>query len=339
MDKEEKQPEVKQEDYSKDFGDGLLENLDDIEFVSQDGSEEEETETTEKEEETQKPEEKTDKTEKEEGEGEETEDSFEFVKEGKDGEKVFDAEAALDFSTAKQEKPLETKEPVEAPVKVEEKKKDEPTYEDNIESNLMAGINLVKQYKDAGYDVDTALLMAERDLKGDIKSHLQDRQFNEKLSKIDEREKGIAEKAELAEARPKSSTNINDAVKQGNWGTREKLIKALYTRELGGQFLTKQFERENPDKKFTTTQEYNNALNDWFVKMSADRDSLKMVEMVARASVITRNLPKILEQARNMKIKVEKQNKKADVKSDKTINRETTTEKNELTEWLENKGH
>lgn len=337
---EEKQEEVKQEEYSEKFGEDLLNELDDIEFVSQDGAEEE-TDTSE-EEETSKPEEKTDKTEKEKKEGEDKkpeESDFDFVKADEKGEKVFDTESALNFMTAKQEKKLETKEPVETPAKVEEKKDDEPTYEDNIESNLMAGIKLVKEYIEAGHDVNSAIMYAERDLRGDIKSHLQDRQFNEKLGKIDEREKVLTEKAELAEARPKSSININEAVKQGNWGTREKLESALFNRELGGQFLTKQFERENPDKKFKSVAEYTNALNDWFIKMSSDRDSLKLAEMVARAAIVTRNLPKILEQARNIKVKVDKQNKKADVKSDKTINRKTTTEKNTLTEWLENEGH
>jgi len=332
---EEKQEEVKQEDYSEKFGEDLLNDLDNMEFVSQDDSEEE---TDKPEEETQKPEE-TDKPEGKEGEDKKPEDTtFDFIKET-EGEKVFDAESAMNFMEAKQEKKLETKEPVETPAKVEEKKEEEPTYEQNIESNLMAGINLVKQYKEAGYDVDTALLMAERDLKGDIKSHLQDRQFNEKLGKIDEREKLLVEKAELEAARPKSSQNINDAVKQGNWGTREKLESALFNRELGGQFLTKQFERENPNKKFKSVAEYTSALNDWFIKMSSDRASLQMAEMVSRAAIITRNLPKIIEQARNIKTKVKVQNKKADVRSDKSINRNAKTEEgNSLMEYFDNEG-
>lgn len=296
-----------QDEFSKDMTEYLTsqDDLDDNPIPGE--KKEEQTQNTE-----------TDKTEKK-----EEASPFDFASTNEKGETVFDSKSAYDFVTKKPETEFKPELKIEKPVEKQVTDEKVPTYEENLRSNLQGSLELFKKYREMGYDETISLSMAERDIDGDIRNHVQDKAFNDRLAKVDEREKEATDRASTMELKPKSTTNINNAVRRGNWGSSERLYKALMDKDIGGTFLAKQYQRENPDKNFSSMEEYTKALKGWFIRYSADEESLMMAEEYAKAKIFLRNFPKLMEQARNTKAKVDTEKKESKVKG--TSTKQTST--------------
>jgi hypothetical protein len=324
-----------QEKQSHSFFEGL--DLENAKFVPQDGYIDDpawkNTEPVKEE----KPitEKKTDKTEPE-----KKDDlaDFDFVEKAESGESIFSTAKALDFM-----KPTETRfdskpsiappppPPVNPPAP-------EPKPEDTMYKNLLTPLDMWEDYINAGIDLKTARLYVERDIKAQIDEHNRQQWQKGVEEQFKAKEKAIDEKSRVAELRPLSHKNMMSAVTKGNWGTVEKFQQALFHKDLAGGFLTKMFERENPGKKYSSVDEYTTDLGNWFTKASADPETLAMLEEVARAKIIMRNLPKLLEHNRAQKDKVEKQNSAANVNSDnKNKHTHSTggTPKSAEAKWIE----
>jgi hypothetical protein len=242
-------------------------------------------------------------------------DPFGFVTTNEKGETVYDSKSAFDFVTKKPEKEFTPAPPVKEPEKqqpVQDEKK--PSEEEILFSNMNSSLALFRQYREMGYDEQAAAMMAERDVKADIRNHIYDKTFNDRLSKLDERDKQLTERAETLSLTPKSEANLSAEVRRGNWGNSERLTKALMDKDLGGGFLVKMFRRENPDKTYTSMTEYTKALQDWFTRFSADEESLQMAVEYAKAKIFLKHFPKLMEQSRNTKEKIDKDKKETKVK-------------------------
>lgn len=242
---------------------------------------------------------------------------FDFVSTNEKGESVFDSKGAYDFMTSKAEQEFKPEPKIEKPAEAGGEKpldNEAPSYEETLTNNLTSALKLFKEYREMGYDEASAMRQTERDITSDIKAHVQEKSLNERFAKFDEKEKALEEKTKTFELKPKSDSNLVNAVRRGNWGSSDRLEKALFDKELGGGFLAKQFQRENPDKTFKSTGEYVKALQDWFVRYSSDEESLMMAEEYAKAKIFMRNFPKLIEQARNKKAAVDKDRKETRVK-------------------------
>lgn len=302
-----------QEKQSHSFFEGM--DLENTKFVPQDGYIDEpawkntEPVNEEKEPVTEK------KTAKTEPEKKDELADFDFI-DKTDGGEVFNASKAMDFM-----KPTETRfepkpqiaPPPPTPITPATP---EPKPEDTMYTNLLTPLDMQQEYIDAGIDPKTARMYVERDIKAQIEDHKRAQWQKTIEDQFKAKEKALEEKGRVAELRPVSHRNLMSAATKGNWGTVEKFQQALFHKELAGGFLTKMFERENPGKKYSSVDEYTTDLGNWFTKASADPETLAMLEEVARAKIIMRNLPKLLEQTRAQRDKVEKQNSAANVNSD-----------------------
>lgn len=322
-----------QEKQSHSFFEGM--DLENAKFVPQDGYIDDPAwKNTEPVKEEKEPvtEKKTEKTEK-------TDDlaDFDFVEKSESGESIFSADKAMNFmkpvETRFEPKPLITPPPpppINPPAP-------EPKPEDTMYTNLLTPLDMLQEYIDAGIDPKTARLYVERDIKAQIDEHKRNQWQKSVEDQFKAKEKAIEEKGRVADLRPLSHRNLTNAATKGNWGTVEKLQQALFHKDLAGSFITKMFERENGGKKYSSVDEYTTELGNWFTKASADPETLAMLEEVARARILVRNLPKLLEHTRAQKDKVEKQNSAANVNSDNKNKHthSTGTPKSAETKWIE----
>lgn len=305
------------------YTDDALDNWENANFKPQDGfindqnwRKENAEKANEEEEETQS--EETDTTEKKDGEkpDDTVEQLFDFTTTDDSGKKVLDTGKAMDFFKPKEVKippPVET---AQAPVTETEKK---PTYEENMTSNLNAGLEYLKQYRDAGYDEATAMMYARQAIDRDLTAHFSDRRYNSLEEKFTAKEKALEEKSKMAEARPKSQANLTNAMLKNGWGDSKKLTAALLDNNLAGGFLAVMYRRENPGKTFTSAEEYSNALGEFLVKATADQETLTILEEVARARLFMRNIKHFLEKAKETKANVATSKKEAKIEGNQAV--------------------
>lgn len=315
----------------------FLENIDILGSQDGEGVEKDwENNTEEVKEVEPKPTEKTEKKEEiTESESETDIDKlFNFTTEDDSGNKTLDTEKAFKFFETKDvtvEQPVVEPEPI---------KKNEVPYEDTLKQNLTYGLDRVKEYVKAGHDYETALLLATRDIDDGLEKHALKKEVQEAVESVKREKAAIREQAALESARPKSTANLSESVRNHGWGTSDKLTAALLHKDLGGAMFETLFRWANPGKKFKSAQEYSEALGDYFIKATSDKHTLLALEEFARARIFMRNKPALVDKIRNTKEKVNKENKEANISGDQARHRNEPTTRNEsdAAKWLKNLG-
>jgi len=252
----------------------------------------------------------------------ETPDEFSFVKAGKDGEESFDAEAAMKFATGDgedrsifsydghKEPPKTPQAAVAAGQPQQTAEETQATYEETLSQNLMAGFSILDKYIAAGYDANTALALSRKDVETQMREHLRDRQIEEMRQENTTARQKLLEEAERKEAGPKSTANLAELSK--SYGGIDKLQKMLFDRSYGGEALLMLFDLDNPNNKSLVGDELRDSMKDWFKTFASNKQNLQLVEEFARARIIVKTLPKIIEHARGMKVATDKVNARGD---------------------------
>ncbi len=278
-------------------------------------------------------------------------DEFVFKSDGEDGNSIFDHDTALDFALKTDVKTpaFEAKPNIAAPATPPEPvqpgvaQEPEITPREQMLGNLTGGLDILDRYTQLGYDSQTAMVMAKKEIEDNVDSYFQNKRFDDMEKNYSEREKALAEQQKNAEIKPTAIKNLNDAVTQGNWGTRKSLEKALFTPEIAGNFIRNMFERETNGQQYKTTEEYTGALNKWFYSVAADRNMLAMLEDVARAKITMRNLPFLLKNVEKTKQNLAKSKQAAQITSNNNRPRENeipaSVGSDELTDWLTDNNH
>lgn len=243
-----------------------------------------------------------------------TPETFDFMSTNESGEKVFDEQAAIEFATTSSTQGV--KEPVHEPpalIANDPAKTDEPirTYEENMTGNVMAGLEYFQKFKDMGHDDVMAMHYAKAAVDRDLQNHFNDRKFNSLEDKFTQREKSIDEKEDLAKLTPLSAQNINHVVSNGNWGTVERLQSALFDKNIGGHFLTWIYKVVNPDKTFTSKDEYGKELDTFYKRLTSTLEGAEHLAEFSKAKIFMKNKDQMMGVARKQKEKVDIQNKGA----------------------------
>jgi hypothetical protein len=195
-------------------------------------------------------------------------------------------EKAVEFFGAKKEAapPAPVPQPVQQPV-APAAPQPAPTapadpYQE-MKRTYTAAIELQRHFMSAdggSNDPQTAMVLAEQA----IESHLKEQFFNSEIKKLREevnnklaaKDKEISEARELAIAEPIAEKNlINTINKYAKGMSAETLRKAIFDRNLGGTFLERQFHLSNPDAEKLTGDEWNKAINNWFVMVGSKHPS------------------------------------------------------------------
>jgi hypothetical protein len=80
----------------------------------------------------------------------------------------------------------------------------------------------------------------------------------------------------------------------------DKFRSLLFDQKYGGEFVNRMFDLQNPDKKGLQGDQLRSAMNDWFVRFSADAGNLEMLAMVTQAAIQRDMMPSIIEHVRGL---------------------------------------
>ena len=251
-------------------------------------------------------------------------ENFNFMTTNEAGEEIFDEEAAIKFATAPQQA---VKEPVEIPTPAPAVADPlapvapEPTYNEAMTSNVMAGFDYLQKYIDMGYDTVMATHYAKAAVEADLQKHFNSREMQSFKDEIRNEKSAAVEEAEFAKLEPLSRQNINQVVTEGNWGTAQRLQDALFSKDIGGNFLTWMYKVQNPGKTFTSGEEYGKELQKFYTKLTSTHEGAVHLSEYSRSRIFMNNKDKMMGIARTKKQTVDTQNRQSNMQS--TNNKQT----------------
>lgn len=241
-------------------------------------------------------------------------DPFSFMETSENGEPKFNALSALDFLEKKQQSSLEVEAPQvnEEPEQVQQSNGEEISYEDAVRTNLNTGLDYIQEALNSGYTMDQAYIYAKQQVDMQVKDHLLNKRFQDQEKSFEERladkKAKLTHEQEMAELKPKSTANLYEMAKKGGYGSIEKLQSALMNPKYGGDMINYMFQRENKGQKYGSKEELASAMNDWFVKFTADKKGLAFLDEVAKSRIMLQRMPEIVEAVRSAKIKTDTSN-------------------------------
>jgi len=290
----------------------------------------------------------TDTTEKE-----NVEDPFNFMDTAEDGSKSFNALSAMEFlEGAGQKQPTygeaspraaeaaQNADPLNPQGAAQEP---ERSLVELARDNVMSFPNYMQGYIDQGYSIDQAYQYAKQAVENDLTSFETTNRYEEMEKRLEEKFSGKqterTHQEEMAALTPVSTRNLHEVAKASGLGSVEKLQSALVNPEYGGRAIQHFFQQSIGDTKFESTEAEQQAMNDWFVKFTADRNNLELLADITTARIFKANLPKLTEAIRAGKVGLDNENKRGNGMGNistqgKTRNNPATQKTNELANFL-----
>lgn len=260
-------------------------------------------------------------------------DPFSFTEMGEDGKEIFDPMSAMDFIQRKKEGKSEPEVGFQyeekPPIQSEQEQAPQVDYEQSVKQVYLAGFDYLDAFLQDGYDYDDAVKLAKQAAQNDLNNYLQEKKISDMENRLRSEFEGKKELAqnisEIEKLRPVSTRNLHEMASEGGYKNIEHFQQALMTPGLGGDAIQYLFNRDNQGKTFKSTEEVAQAMQDWFIKFSADKTALRFLEEITRSRIAIRNLPKIVSEARKTKERVSETNARAKgITPASTINKHRT---------------
>lgn len=180
----------------------------------------------------------------------------------------------------------------------------ELSYGDVLNKNLLAGFDMIADYVNQGYSHEQAAAIARQSIESDINNHLTKRELDEYKTQTladikTESEKVNSQKA-LDSMRPDSTRNLHDLAKNG-YGSIDNLKRAIFDPNIGGKFFMYMHDMANPDLKPENQQQYVASMDNWFVKLTSNKEGAAFIEDYVRAKVSNMKWTEMIAEARNAK--------------------------------------
>ena len=181
------------------------------------------------------------------------------------------------------------------------------SYPDAVRANYNYAFDTMEALMKQGLTLESAFMnarqMAANEANSAIGKYELDRR-DEKLREEFAREKTEKTEAdELKEASPKSIANLHEmAITQG-YGTIDNLRNLLMHKDYGAPIINYLFNKDMGDRKFTSKEELATVMNNWFTKLTADKQALGFVEEIVRAKTFTNNKQRYIDHIRSLQEK------------------------------------
>ena len=243
---------------------------------------------------------------------------FDYIVNNEDGSQQFDANQAFQsiFPNDNVLKPV-YQPPAQQPINqqqaqhhVEPAKDPNVEYRENFESNLKSFYSIYKDYVNQGYDHQVAETLAEKDMATFIGNHMQERARAEYQKSMDERINAKLSELETAKLKPSSVDNLNQIVFENSWGSSKQLETAMLSPDIGGDLLMAMHGIANPDKSYSSAEEYSSDLQKFYIKATSDIRTAKMLEKYSRAMIFMRNKDRFSGHVNNNKANEQTHNKR-----------------------------
>lgn len=253
---------------------------------------------------------------------------------------VFNPSAAMEFFNAAQSAPKQEQfsaelPPItpEAPAQNGNITETQLSYKESIEILNNRAFDLINEFIKNGADPQTAIYYAKNAVTQELNDHLREKELKDMearmLSQFEDKKQAKTAEMELMELRPKSTKNLYEVAKHSGYKSVEELQQALTNPAYGGNFLYYQFKTAMGNRVFKSEAERSEALNNWFIKFTSDKQALQFAESYTRSQIFNKQFPEMVKYIRGNAQRAVKENTSA--KSMGPVSRQTTVRKNPAT--------
>lgn len=191
-----------------------------------------------------------------------------------------------------------------------------PTFEQTVREKLLMAHQIINDLVGKGYTHEQAVQMSQQQIESYLEREFLERRLEGKVTEIEkkltEKERAISEQRELVELTPKATNNLlSVSQRYAQNMPPDRFRGIMFDPKYGGEFINRMFDAQNPDKVGLTGEPLKNAMNNWFVKFSANEKNLEMLAMVTQAAVQRELMPSIIAHVRGVSQKVTAQNQEA----------------------------
>jgi len=225
--------------------------------------------------------------------------------EGEGDNKTFNAENAYNFLQQKERTPFSVERPPvapqAAPIQPPMTPEGPASQEPDLRQTLSGVIGMVQDNINAGLPVDQALKAAEAQLMNQVDSYQNQQWKTDIEQKQAEQYKAFEEKQALAAMAPTSRANLQRLATEGNWGSGADLQSVMLDPKYGGAAVVAMYKMQNPeDYKNLDEKAYGESLQNFFTKISADNETVRLLEEFSRARLYNEMQPHLIQHARKV---------------------------------------